>query len=382
MAFLISCRICRLLVMLSFVGLGISGLLSYSAYNLLPARPILEIVLAFISILYVYEIDKKAAFYGVCSFLYLICGYYVARSGSGALDFLLIYKAYVYFVFLSFLVGKRSIDKRYVRMLYRVLCLLYLSKYVVWLLIGVSDRPGLYGENNFELVFILLLFIGLWSFASRAELIDWFVLFVIFLLSGSRSGMVALFVAIFVLNLRPIDGRFLAGLLFLAVVFVGVIYSFLSRVPDGGFERIDRFVFLLVFISEIQYWGVWEFLTGSPPITALSDFSCSRLSFYQNLFSYSDPSVCYSVILHSFVLRTIFDHGILGLIFMFCFVNYGLLRAGMTLKVRLAVLGVIFMSGLSVSSLNSIFVAFGLAILFSLNIKSVSGIKDGLNRAT
>ncbi len=57
--------------------------------------------------------------------------------------------------------------------------------------------------------------------------------------------------------------------------------------------------------------------------TPLLPASCADLSYYQTLFSYAGDGRCYSVILHSFIMRVIYDHGIIGFAFLiFCLFIY------------------------------------------------------------
>ncbi|WP_216073902.1 hypothetical protein, partial [Acinetobacter baumannii] len=92
------------------------------------------------------------------------------------------------------------------------------------------------------------------------------------------------------------------------------------------------------------------------PITALSPESCRSLSFYDVLFSYSGNGSCYSVILHSYFFRVIFDHGAFGLVLLFSFLAVALRKYGYSKMDVGVVIGILSASALSVSAMNSVFV--------------------------
>jgi hypothetical protein len=108
-------------------------------------------------------------------------------------------------------------------------------------------------------------------------------------------------------------------------------------------------------------------VTGAFPLTPLSPGSCGSLAFYEILFSKTDPGVCYSVIFHSFLMRAVFDHGLLGLVLLYGLLWLGLRRSGMVVRDALALLGLITLSALSVSAFNSVFAAIVLAVAMGLD---------------
>lgn len=163
-----------------------------------------------------------------------------------------------------------------------------------------------------------------------------------------------------------------------AGLFIFIFIStnvFSSRLSGGGIEDIDRYRFLIILFYEIRDWDLINYLLGSKPITPLSQASCNSLSYYESLFSHSGDGSCYSVILHSYIMRTFFDHGILGIAFHLAFLWYVLGAAKYTHRERICITGVILASGTSVSSLNSIYTVLALAIAVAIN-------RDSNNRST
>ncbi|MDO5978841.1 hypothetical protein [Flavivirga spongiicola] len=141
-----------------------------------------------------------------------------------------------------------------------------------------------------------------------------------------------------------------------------VAYIIMKDRTGGGLdiEKMDRFRFFLVFLDEIKSWNFINFLFGNERITSLSCESCEKLSWYKNSFSYKNDGSCYSVILHSYLLRVILDHGIVGLSVILLFLTRVLRYSGITLKDSFVVIGIVVINGLSVSSFNSVFFVMGL----------------------
>jgi hypothetical protein len=142
---------------------------------------------------------------------------------------------------------------------------------------------------------------------------------------------------------------------------------FSSRAAADGPGELDRLVFFHTFLFEVRDWPFWEFLTGSFPLTPLSPGSCGSLAFYTPLFSQTDAGVCYSVILHSFFLRGLFDHGVLGIVLIYTLVWRGLRRSGVGLRDTIGLLALFTVSGFSVSAFNNVFVAIVLAVAMGLD---------------
>lgn len=359
----------ELSITLPLIIIGVVGLFSLFDYNILPAGLILEASLFLSAGWLIRGCSKSMLAYSLISLAY------VATSGVLAiyfrnvhiLDFLQAYKAFIYIIPLAFFVNKRIIPKSALVSLFYLLLALFALKYTYSKLLDLTprmgDRPGLYEENNFELIFLILLFY-LASSELKYKLSVFYAVCFVVLISGSRSVFLGLAVVYLFTFSRKIDAYFListASLPFLAIIGG---WLFLSRM-DGGLEEVDRFKFMLVFLSEVQSWAWFEFLTGAPALTPLSNSSCNALAFYETLFSFSDDGTCYSVILHSYFFRVIFDHGALGFMFILAFIWAALKRSGYSARDSLCIYGVLLSSALSVSSFNSIFSALILAIFFS-----------------
>lgn len=364
-----------LALLLGMPALFFYGLLGGARYIDLNPSGFLEIIFLLVVLLGVK--DLKVSRDGLCvtlaCFLYLLTTFVLSQiRGVGVLDYMMAYKCFYYMALLGLINGKALASASDVIFIYRVAVLSFLARYLVEKFLYGNARPILLVENNFELIFLLFLFYAKFLVAGRVGILDFFLIISVFGLSGSRSGVVALaFCLAFCVDWKKLS---LSGLAFIFGLFLSaffIYFIFKQRLDGGDVEAIDRYRFFMEFLYSTDGWG-WRYLFGAPALTPLDPQSCSSLSFYYRLFSFYDDGVCYSVILHSFIMRAVFDHGVIGLvalIFMVWVVLGNMSRSG-----RLCVVGILLLTGLSVSSLNNIYVALGLIFLMSVRRDAI-GVK-------
>ena len=349
----------------SVLILGLIGLTSYGQYSHVPTRAILDVAF-FASAALVVSYPKSYSilflWLGFCITLILSVGYYLLSDLAHWLDFFLIYKYYFYVLALAFFVGRNAVSEVELLLFFKTLILFFAIKYTLWLFLGAFERPGLYGENNFELIFLAMVYLVV--LARGAEFSKYYILllFYIFLLSQSRSGIVVLLFVYAIASFKKLDLKLVVSIISLLIVSLMAGYIFNERLGDSGIEGIDRLRFLSYFLIEISGFDFYQLLFGAAPITPLSDLTCTALGSYENLMAYADSRYCYSVVFHAFNLRVLFDHGFLGFVFSFLIVERYLYYSAVNFRFRLAVLGVIFLTGMSVSSLNNIFVVMGVLL--------------------
>lgn len=253
---------------------------------------------------------------------------------------------------------------------------------VTWLLIGMAlvksvltfavardgARPGLLLENNFELALFSGLAAVIYRHLGRGKFSMVVAVGLLTVLSGSRSGAFA-FVAFALYAVTQLPAtranmfqRYLlaAAVPLLALVPVSIFASRTETV------RIDRLNFLDVFLYETRNWDPVNWVFGTSPITPLTE-GCSVLSFYQDLFASTGDGTCYSVIMHAFLLRVVFDAGISGLLIAFGVMYYVLRRAGVPYLLTATLLAIALTNSASVSGPNNPYVALPvlLAILIA-----------------
>jgi hypothetical protein len=360
----------------ALIGLAVVGVLSPHTFNLAPAGPLLEVAFLLAMVVTGLRLGPGSvpmlviagSYVGVKLLLLLTLG------SAGLADFVQAYKSFIYLVALGLVVGRRFVDGARLARMTTFLVAAFLLKYGYSLVFGLADRPGVYIENNFELVMLIGLVLVAWPyFGARRDLV-FVCLATTVLISGSRSAALGLLCVYAALYLRPGTRTWPLHLAGLAGVAYAVLAVFTSRAAADGEVELDRLVFLDTFSYEVRNWPLWEFVTGSFPLTPLSPGSCGNLAFYEVLFSRSDPGTCYSVILHSFFLRAVFDHGLLGLVLIYALVWLGLRRSGTSTRDAVALLALVSVSGLSVSAFNNVFVAIVLAAAMGLDRRATAAL--------
>lgn len=239
-------------------------------------------------------------------------------------------------------------------------------------IIGPGERPGLLLENNFELALytgaVALLYRHIaprWRFWAIA------LVGLLVILAGSRSGAFA-FLALIIYALSQLrfttTSRAVLGAYVLPIAVAIPAWIFIERLPTA--RAIDRFNFFEVFQREVAGWGPLEWLFGTAPITPLSHAGCAQLKFYETLFSSTGDGTCYSVILHAFMMRVVFDAGIVGLLVAFGTAWWAMRVSGVRTALTLTLLAIAVANSLSVSGLNNPYVA--LPILLAIMTASAT----------
>lgn len=301
------------------------------------------------------------ALYFVLSLIYA-----VILNGANILDFLMIYKCFIYIYLLSFLTNKRLMEGRHILIFYNVLLAVFFVKYLLIVALGIGTRPVVYEENNFELMLLYALYLVRFSITKEKYMSYLILIGAITLISLSRSSLImysVLVIYIFYISFK----KTWVFILPFAVMAMGAVIIYIFSQRSSSLEDIDRYRFMLVFWGEVKDWSILQWLVGAERITPLSYVACDAMSFWQSLFSFSGDGTCYSVILHSFLLRVILDHGLLGLIFMI-YSAYQLLAKSNVDKWHIRVfVAIVILNGLSVSSFNNLFFALSMVFLMTTN---------------
>ncbi|AYD00582.1 O-antigen and lipid-linked capsular repeat unit polymerase [Neorhizobium sp. NCHU2750] len=295
--------------------------------------------------------------------IYCIYGFAVSSINSvGFSDYIYAFKSMIYLVIMSVASCKITLTRTQIENIAKASILVFLINYSIYRALGVP-RPAFFVENNFELASVVILYFGAFSYRPKPPAIWAILLLLLCLISGSRSALGAAVLAI-AFSFRPRRPKDIVTMAGAAVVGVSLIYYlFSSRSGDNDLTAIDRLNFLHIFLYETSDWTLWQYLFGTTPVTPLSIRACADLVSYAPLFSDENSLTCYSVILHSFFLRVVFDHGILGLI-VTIFILYSLFRsASDSARVSCGFVAICAANGLSVSALSSGVVVFGLTVV-------------------
>ena len=365
-------RISERLFISFFLIIGMFGLASPYNYNVLPANFLFEALLFLIPITIIKLPKRDIAPFAIIAILYVAASYISSaiRNPTHILDFAQAYKAFIYVLPLSFIYNRNLFDRDRMVFFLKIIILLFFLKYSYSILLKIdpqlSHRPGIYTENNFELIFLLIAFYILKDdFQNTAK--RWFALIAaIVVISGSRSSIVALLIIYWGIYLNRLTYRTLLYLVIYSILIGIAAYIFSSRLGEQAITDVDRYRFFQVFLDEVRAWSVIDFISGSQALTPLSPISCASLVYYESLFSFSDDGSCYSVILHSYFLRVLFDHGVAGLIFLIWFIARALRGCNYNWTDVSIILGVLLSTALSVSAMNSIFSSLAIALAIGL----------------
>ncbi|WP_081193688.1 hypothetical protein [Halomonas sp. BC1] len=404
-----------MLLMAVIVALGVVGVMTPWHYNILPAVPLLELAVLGVSVLVFPPKSRSAWLFLLAAGGYLVVTLAIAllMSGSHILDYVQAYKAFFYVLLLCSFIGQPLFKPSQVAQFFYLLLGLFFIKYTYSRLIGldawVSIRSGIFTENNFELVLLILL-LYLVLPVIRWHVVSILAVMLIIFLSGSRSAFLC-FLAVYFFSVFRVGKRFIRTWLLLFPLLIALAYGIVNdRMdislgsgsgttaehpsmptleegrspaatlgPDGEvieqpltfrslLERgasIDRVRFLLYFLDDVEGWQWWNVMLGTQPLTPMSTETCEALSYWSDMYSFSGDGTCYSVILHSYIIRVLYDHGVLGLIFLVVFTGYALRKSGYGWVDTLCVLGVLMASSLSVSAFNSVFAM--LSMMFYLS---------------
>lgn len=288
----------------------------------------------------------------------------ISITGSPVADSLQAYRWLFYIVVFALALGKRwdSVPVL-IKSTWILILLAVVNASITFITQGPGERPGLLLENNFELALFVGLVIALYEHLGRNR--GWLVVLlgVLTILAGSRSGAIVYIILVFVAVLQAHRlNLFLRYMLALAGLVMTLIPVLIFTSRSQGIARIDRLRFLDVFIAETQNWTLLHWIFGTAPITPLSSGGCHALSYYESLFSSTDDGTCYSVILHSFLMRVIFDAGLLGLLISIAVPLLLMIRAGSTPLIAISLIAVSLANGVSVSGLNNPYVALPILI--------------------
>lgn len=329
-------------------------------YGPLPTTVILD---AWIIVFAAYCILRRRI--SVMPFLLLVIAYTLTRIvpalaiSAPLVDFLQAYRWLFYLAAFAIAVGQIwQPIKPLIGFTWALLSMALLKAAATFVLLGPGERPGLLLENNFELALFGGLIVVLYPYLGRSR--PWLVASfgLLTLLAGSRSGAVVLLIVV----LFAVTQAKTKNLLFRYILVGGipaagvlVLSIFAERASNG--RSVDRLNFFNVFLHDVSSWNIGTWIFGTTPITPLSPSACHSLAFYQNLFASTGDGTCYSVILHAFLMRVVFDSGLLGLLLAFGGTAYLLFFARVRPMVALSLLAIALANSFSVSGLNNPYVA-------------------------
>jgi hypothetical protein len=226
---------------------------------------------------------------------------------------------------------------------------------------GINTRPVLFTENNFEITFFAGIFILIFTYCQQNNIalnLRWYlILMFVIALSGSRSGVITGILVTLVVIRVPFavaEKKFIRIFLLMSVLSIA-LFTFLNR--GSLLAKTDRYSFFTVFLSETRTRSIFKWGFGNYTIEPLSNSACTTLNYYQLLVTDYIYGTCFSVILHSFVLRVLWDFGFAGLLLSFLAI-YFRINAVLPKPLPQILTLLAFINALSVSGPNNVYVIF------------------------
>ncbi|QWS32727.1 hypothetical protein [Curtobacterium aetherium] len=284
-------------------------------------------------------------------------------------DFLQAYRWLLYLIIFATAMGRTWGSTRTLwRVTLSLLIMAIVKSAATLILLGRGQRPGLLLENNFELALFAGLIIVCYPHLGRARWLSVVALGALTVMDESRSGSVAfVIVAVYAVGQAKAANLFLRYLLALALPAFAFVAILIFEARARSSSGIDRLNFLRVFLENTSDWSVIQWLFGTTPITPLDPASCLQLSYYESLFSSRGDGTCYSVILHAFNLRVVYDAGLVGLALAVIVTWIAMRKSGTATSTALALSAIALTNGLSVSGLNSPYVALPIILAITLS---------------
>lgn len=287
---------------------------------------------------------------------YLVFSYFINdnKDYNGEYFFLQSLKVFFYLISLAAAMNYSVFDEGKAYVYFNFFLVLMLLKYLFLYFVLGEVRPVFIVENNFELQTVLLMYSFLF-FRKSPRLAIRFTLYLVILLSGSRSALGCLIFVEFFLAFKKIDYKLIFLLILTAVLVLAAYQVFLDRLNGRSVEDIDRVRFLYGFIYEVKNsFSLANYLFGNETYAPLSNEICSSFSFYHGFFN-SEKTFCFSAIFHSYNLRVLFDYGLLGSILIY-YLFYSYLKLSKTPpRLIFIIIGVALLNGMSVSAFNNIY---------------------------
>lgn len=252
--------------------------------------------------------------------------------------------------------------------LFRTLLLLFIAKYLMYVFYIGGTRPGLLIENNFELMFLMIVALAAFS-VRKANIFEMIGLSCVVFLSGSRSAILAFLVLLAIGGFglsHASKNHNLMVRLFIITLAIAIAPIALSIFGSGyNVLESDRHLFLLEFVNEASLRGAANVIFGSGQLLPLDDDVCTSLQAWNRVFGELREDVCHSVIMHSGIMRIVIDHGMVMLVICIAFYRSLLMRF-YNKKVVYSIIVLSLINGMSVSGFYSTYFALGVFLVIFL----------------
>jgi hypothetical protein len=237
--------------------------------------------------------------------------------------------------------------------------------------IGLLSRPRLIGEINFDIVLIIVLWLMLKLFYTNYKKYFGYILFIIIILSLSRSGIIGYLLTYYftiLIQEKNINISFIIkNILIITFGLSLLLFIYYLRDPELNFKNIDRIQLLNALFSIYDTNNLTSLFFGHGLMVQLPQSICTAFSFYAEQTTGNENN-CNPVILFSYFLRSIFEYGLLVTIII-PYIYYKIIRNKLNRKKSLLLLIPVLSVSLAVGGFyNSISI---FSLLLAKNFKAI-----------
>jgi len=354
------------------IGQSLLQTLELLPRNFLNPTNVLEATFIIICILNFGPKDSRiAAFSFTLGLLGISC---VLLSKESAVPYFESIRAYKWLLFAILLLNLKShlrFTSTSVKRIYlMLLASLFLSYFVQVSANGWNSRPTLIIENNYECAMLIGLYICNLANSNlsltREHLTSTIIITFTILMSQSRSALITLLlVQLFMYTRKKTIRKNLVSSIFLIISSITLgLYTFRNRGTTLG--NLDRLNFLNLFLDDFVSRSNISKIFGNWIIQPLNTEICIQLRYYSTLQSNESLGSCYSVVLHSFILRAINDFGIMGALLIFY--TFGkILLSNLEKNTAICFIILALSNSLSVSGVNNVYVVLPMLVALLSN---------------
>jgi len=201
---------------------------------------------------------------------------------------------------------------------------------------------------------------------TREHLTSTIIITFTILMSQSRSALITLLlVQLFMYTRKKTIRKTLVSSIFLIISSITLgLYTFRNRGTTLG--NLDRLNFLNLFLDDFVSRSNISKIFGNWIIQPLNTEICIQLRYYSTLQSNESLGSCYSVVLHSFILRAINDFGIMGALLIFY--TFGkILLSNLEKNTAICFIILALSNSLSVSGVNNVYVVLPMLVALLSN---------------
>lgn len=188
----------------------------------------------------------------------------------------------------------------------------FLVVYLFQVIVLRESRPRLFSENNFEQPALMIFLYGLYA-RSLTPLASLIAANVAALLSLSKSALlqiVFLDAKLFLGYKSPLKYALIpAGILLLGLMILFVT----SQRSEKPSQKVDRVYFMETYLGIAKDDSLKNLAIGHGIADQLPMWACRKLEFWADIME-GDFRLCTASVLHSFILKALYETGIIGTI--------------------------------------------------------------------